>query len=83
MCKLVPDVKVIPGEEAALQHKLMVCNMQMARPPKTKHKLFPRLKVWRLKDPEMCTPFQKVFKEHMLPPECEDGSTAEEVWINP
>ena len=49
MRKLVPDVKVVPREEVALQHQLVVCDMQMARPPKTKQKFFPRLKVWRLK----------------------------------
>ena len=54
--------------------------MQMAMPPKTKHKFFPRLKVWRLKDPETCTRFQEVFKEHMLFPISEAGSAAEEGW---
>ena len=76
MRKLVTDMKVIPGEEVSLQVQLLVCDMQMARLPKTKHKFFPPLKVWRLKDPETCTRFQEVFKEHMLFPK----STAEEVW---
>ena len=49
--KLVIDLKVIPEEEVALQHQLLVCDMQMARPPETKQKFF-RLNVWRLKDPE-------------------------------
>ena len=34
--KLVTDVKVIPGEEVALQHQLLVCDMR---------KFTPRLKV--------------------------------------
>ena len=75
MRQLVTDVNVIPGEEVAL-----VCDMQMARRPKTKHKFFPRLKMWRLKDPATCTRFKEVFKEHMLSPESEADSTAEEVW---
>ena len=45
MRKFVTDLKVIPGEEVAPQHQLLVCDMQMARPPNTKRKLFPRLKV--------------------------------------
>ena len=45
MRNFVKEVKVIPGEEVAPQHQLLVCDMQMARPPNTKRKFFPRLKV--------------------------------------
>ena len=77
MRKLVSDMKVIPGEEAALQYQRPVCDMHMAMPQKTKR--YSWLKVWRLKDSGTCTRFQEVFKEHMLLSESEDGSTAEEV----
>ena len=33
--KLVMDVKVIPGEEVALQHQLLVCDMMIDMPPKS------------------------------------------------
>ena len=33
MRKLVTDVKVIPGEEVALQHQLLVCDMKFDVPP--------------------------------------------------
>ena len=52
MRKLVTDVKVIPGEEVALQHQLLVCDMKFDVPPKPKRKFTPRLKVWKLTDPQ-------------------------------
>ncbi|XP_056022150.1 craniofacial development protein 2-like [Ostrea edulis] len=43
--KLVTDVKVIPGEEVALQHQLLVCDILIDMPTKAKYKFTPRLKV--------------------------------------
>ena len=43
--KLVTNVKVIPGEEVALQHQLLVSDMRFDVPPKPKRKFTPRLKV--------------------------------------
>ena len=65
MRKLVTDVKVIPGEEVALQHQLLVCNMRIDLPPKSKSKFTPRLKVWKLKDPQTNSHFQEVFNLHV------------------
>ena len=48
MHRLVTNVKVIPGEEVALQHQLLVC------------KFTPHLKVWKLKDPQTSNHFQEV-----------------------
>ena len=61
MRKLVTDVKVIPGEEVALQHQLLVCDMRIDVPPKSKRKFTSRLKVWKLKDPQTSNHFQEVF----------------------
>ena len=36
MHKLVTDVKVIPGKEVALQHQLLVCDMRINMPTKSK-----------------------------------------------
>ena len=55
-------MKVIPGEEVSLQHQFLVCDMQKVMPRKTKHTFFPRLKVWRLKDPVTCVRFQESSK---------------------
>ena len=60
MCKLVTD-----GEEVALQHQLLVCDMAIDVPPKSKRKFTPRLKVWKLKDPQTSNHFQEVFNLHM------------------
>ena len=45
MRRFVTDVKVIPGEKVALQHQLLVCDMRIDVPPKSKHKFTPCLKV--------------------------------------
>ena len=65
MRKLVTDVKVIPGEEVALQHQLLVCDMRIDAPPKSKRKFTPSLKVWKLKDPQTSNHFQEVFNLHV------------------
>ena len=39
--RLVMDVKVIPGEEVALQHQLLVCDMMIDMLPQIKHKFTP------------------------------------------
>ena len=58
-------MKVIPGEEVALQHQLLVCDMRFDVPPKPKCKFTPRLKVWKLTDPQRRNHFQEVFKLHV------------------
>ena len=42
--KLFMDVKVIPGEEVALQHQLLVCDMMTDMPPQIKRKSYPTSK---------------------------------------
>ena len=69
-------VKVIPGEEVALQHQLLVCHMMIDMPPKIKPKFTPRPKEWKLRDPQMCSLFQEVFKEKVA----EVATTTEEIW---
>ena len=66
--KLVMDVKVIPGEEVALQHQLLVCDMMIDMPPQIKCKFTPPPKVWKLRDPQTCSRFQ------------EAATTTEEIW---
>ena len=66
MRKLVTDVKVIPCEEVALQHQLLVCDMRTDVPPKSKRKFFLRLKVWKLKeDSQTSNHFQEVSNLHV------------------
>ena len=82
MRKLVTDKKVIPGEEVALQHQLLVCDMRIDVPSKSKHKFAPRLKVWKLKDPQTSNHFQEVFNLHVSTSAgVADGAT-EDIWNN-
>ena len=78
--KLVMDVKVIPGEEVALQHQLLVCKMMIDIPPQIKCKLTPHPKVWKLRDPQTCSRFQEVFKAHTKVEETEAASTTTTVF---
>ena len=82
MRKLVTDIKVIPGEEVALQHQLLVCDMRIDVPPKSKHKFTLHLKVWKLKDPQTSNHFQEVFNLHVSTSAgVADGAT-EDMWNN-
>ena len=72
---------MIPGEEVALQHQLLVCHMMFDMPPKIKHKYTPRPKVWKLRDPQMCSHFQEVFKAHVHVVETEAATTMQETWV--
>ena len=82
MRKLVTDVKVIPGEEVALQHQLLVCDMKFDVPPKPKRKFTPRLKVWKLTDPQRRNHFQEVFKLHVSASAGVPDHATEDIWNN-
>ena len=71
---------MIPGEEVALQHQLLVCDMMIDMPPQIKRKFTPRPKVWKLRDPQTCSRFQEVFKAHVPTVEFEAATTTEEIW---
>ena len=78
----VTDVKVIPGEEVALQHQLLVCYMRIDVPPKSTGKFTPRIKVWKLKDPQTSNYFQDIFNLHVsMSADVADGAT-EYIWNN-
>lgn len=64
MHKFVLDVKVIPGEEVALQHQLLVYDMKTIIPSLDKHRFTTCLRVWKLKDAQMSCCFQEVFDSH-------------------
>ena len=60
--KHVKDVKVIPGEECATQHRLLTCDIMVTTPPKACHKFQPKLRTWKLKDAEYQWKFQQAFE---------------------
>ena len=75
-------MKVIPGEEVALQHQLFVCDMRLDVPPKPKCKFMPCLKVWKLKDPERRNHVQEVFKLHVSSSAAVPDAATEDTWNN-
>ena len=82
MRKLVTDVKVIPNEEVALQHQLLVCDMKFDVPSKPKRKFTPRLKVWKLTEPQRRNHFQEVFKLHVSASAGVPDAATEDIWSN-
>ena len=57
--KCLWDAKAIPGEEAVLQHHLMLADMKVWGAVKAQRKKFqPRRKVWRLNDENVRRQFQ-------------------------
>ena len=58
----VTNVKVIPGEEVASQHFLLVCDFTVSIPPQKKRKFVPRLRTWKLRDPAVISRYHDVFK---------------------
>ena len=60
-CRAVCDVKVIPYEECALQHHLVVCDFTVHLPANKRRKFTPRIRTWKLKDPEVSRRFREVF----------------------
>ena len=55
------NVKVIPGEECASQHRLLVCDLRVQIPPAKQRKFLPRLRTWKLRDPVNATRFSESF----------------------
>ena len=66
--KRVSNVKVITGEECAPQHRLVVADFSVVVQPPPKRKFTPRLKVWKLRDPEKQAEFAECFKAKVQNP---------------
>ena len=82
MPELVTDVKVIPGEEVALQHQLLVRDMRFDVPPKPKRKFTLCLKVRKLTDPQRRNHFQDVFNLHVSVSAGVPEAATEDIWNN-
>ena len=77
--KQVVDVKVIPGEDCAPQHRLLVCDFKVDIPPQRKKKFVPRLRTWRLKDPAVQQEFYEAFTAATQETNTQEEST-EAIW---
>ena len=80
--KQVSNVKVILGEECASQHRLLVGDFRVSIPPQPKRKFVPRIKVWKLRDPEKQAELSEVFKAKTLDSQLSQTSTVDERWTS-
>ena len=71
----VSNVKVIPTEEAAQQHHLVVCDFTVRIPSVKKRKFVPRIRSWKLRDPAVAGVFQETFKEKVAAMAVNDANT--------
>ena len=80
--KAVRDVKVIPLEECAQQHNLVVCDFTVGLPVVKKRKFTPRIRTWKLRDPTVQEEFQATFREKLAAhADTESDSPVEDMWI--
>ena len=63
--KDIRDTKVIPGEECAPQHRLLVYDFRVPNPVKVKHHFQPRIRTWRLKDPNTKASFKQEVQSRL------------------
>ena len=75
--KLVQDIKVIPSEEIAPQHKLLVCDIKVKDNVVKTQSFVPRLKTWKLREEENKVNFERLFTEHV---QGNTATTTEELW---
>ena len=81
--KEVTNVKVIPGEECASQHRLLVCDLRVQLSPQKERKFTPRLRTWKLRDPATACRFQEAFRVKIASAaECRETPAVETAWSN-
>ena len=71
------NVKVVLGEECASQHRLLVGDFKVYIPPQPKCKFVPRIKVWKLSDPEKQAELSEAKTQDS---ELSQTSTVDERW---
>ena len=67
--KKVNGIKVIPGEECFLQHKLLIMNLMMEHRAVKKLKNLEKVKLWRLKDEKIKWLMNDAMKDANAEPE--------------
>ena len=77
--KQVSNVKVILREEIASQHRLLVGDFI---PPQPNRKFVPRIKVWKLRDPEKQAELSEVFKVKTQDSELSQTSSVDVRWTS-
>ncbi|MES9950785.1 MAG: endonuclease/exonuclease/phosphatase family protein, partial [Candidatus Thiodiazotropha sp.] len=80
--KQVSNVKAIPGEECALQHRLVVGDFRISTCPQPKRKFVPRIKLWKLRDPEKQAELSELFKAKTQDCAMTQTCTVDERWTS-
>ena len=78
--KFVKDVKVIAGEECALQHQLLVCDLTIKATKEAKKPFIPKRRVWKLKDATVREEFLTGIRGQVSDT-CPNGSV-EDLWYS-
>ena len=76
------NVKVILGEEIAPQQRLLVADFRVSVPPQPKRKFVPRIKVWKLGDPEKQAELSEGFKAKTQDNELSHISSVDVHWTS-
>ena len=77
----VTDVKVIPGEECAPQHHLLVVDFTVRPPPPKVQKFTPRLRSWKLRDPVTASEYLNAFNAKTTDASTpKNGTPVENAW---
>ena len=79
---MVKNVKVIPGEECALQHHLLVCDPVYTIRRSVKRKFNPRLRTWKLRDPAVTKEFAISLNAKLTAAQVMNFPYVEEVWAH-
>ena len=78
--KAIINVKVIPSEECVQQHKLVVCDLKVKIPPIKKRSFTPRIRTWKLNDPEIANQFCVDFKLKVANAASNSDDCVESAW---
>ena len=79
---MVKNVKVIPGEECALQHHLFVCDLVHTIRRSLKRKFNPRLRTWKLRDPAVAKEFAIFLNAKLTATQVMNFPNVEEMWAH-
>ena len=77
--KMAEDIKVIPSEECVPQHKLLICEFRLKTPKPHPKPFSPKLRYWKLKEPNVQEEYERVFKSKVTAFNNVEAST-EEIW---
>ena len=79
---MVKNVKVIPREECALQHHLLVCDLVHIIRRSVKLKFNPRLRTWKLRDPAVTKEFAISLNAKLTAAKVMNLPNVEEIWAH-